>query len=213
MTTMSVNQVIHAAVRRDVGRTEHALRSLRDGDRPRARQVQRAWENLVNELTHHHESEDALIWPFLLSHGVDAGLMRAMEDEHVAMKQALSEVSRAIDTVVADPTQERARAAADVVARSRKVVDAHLEHEERAVEPLLAGHEDDPEWKAVAKRLRPQRISDTGHALAWMQDGAGERERAGLRQTIPAPVLAVITTVFGRRYRREVAPTWRTSAG
>ncbi|WP_457205619.1 hemerythrin domain-containing protein, partial [Nocardioides sp. P5_C9_2] len=117
MATMSVNQVIHAAVRRDVARTEQALRALPDGDRGRARQIQVAWQNLVRELTHHHESEDALVWPFLLSRGVDATLMRAMEDEHAAMKEALGDAGRAIDAVVADPTADRARAAADTVAR------------------------------------------------------------------------------------------------
>ena len=92
---MSVNRVIHAAVRRDVARTEQALRVLPEGDRARARQLQRAWENLVRELTHHHESEDAMVWPFLLSRGVDAELMRAMEAEHAAMKRALTDVSDA----------------------------------------------------------------------------------------------------------------------
>lgn len=211
MATMSVNQVIHAAVRRDVTRTEQALRALPGGDRKRARQIQVAWQNLVRELTHHHESEDALVWPFLLARGVDASLMQAMEDEHAAMKQALSEASHAIDAVVADPTAERAGEAADVVARCSGVVDAHLEHEEHDVEPLLDAHHDDAEWKAVTRKLRPKRISDAGSALAWMQDGATERERTALRAEIPAPVVAVMTTVFGRRYRREVAPTWQTT--
>lgn len=209
---MSVNQVIHAAVRRDVARTEQALRVLPEGDRARARQLQRAWQNLVRELTHHHESEDALVWPFLLARGADADLVQAMEGEHAAMKEALADVSRAIDGVVADPTAGRAREAADVVARSSSVINAHLEHEERDVEPLLEDHEDDPEWKAVARKLRPPKVSDAGSALAWMQDGAGDRERAALRANIPAPVLAVVTTVFGRRYRREVAPTWQAGS-
>ena len=55
---LSMNQIIHAAVRRDVARTEQALRTLADGDGARARQVQVAWRNLVRELTHHHEAED-----------------------------------------------------------------------------------------------------------------------------------------------------------
>jgi DUF438 domain-containing protein len=212
MATISVNQVIHAAVRRDVSRTEQALRTLPDGDRERARQVQRAWQNLVRELTHHHEAEDATVWPFLLSRGVDADLMRAMEGEHASMKEALTDASRAIDGVVADPTAVRAEAAAEVVSRSSSVVNAHLEHEENDVEPLIAAYEDDSEWKAAAKKLRPAKISDAGSALAWMQDGAGERERTALRADIPGPVLAVVTTVFGRRYRREVAPTWQADA-
>ena len=209
MATMSMNQIIHAAVRRDVTRTEQALRALRDGDRERARQVQRAWQHLVKELTHHHEAEDALAWPFLLSRGVDPDLMAAMESEHGAMKEALASSTRAIDAVVANPSTSRAQAAADVLAQARTVIDAHLEHEEKDVEPLLDRYEDDPEWKKAAKGMRPARITDAADALAWMQDGAGERERASLRATIPAPVVAVLTTVFARGYRRDVAPTWR----
>jgi hemerythrin-like domain-containing protein len=209
MATMSMNKIIHAAVRRDVSRTEQALRALPEGDRVRARQVQRAWQHLVKELTHHHEAEDALAWPFLLSRGVDPGLMAAMEGEHGAMKEALTRASAAIDAVVADPTAVRAAGAADEVARSRTVIDAHLAHEEEDVEPLLDAYEDDPEWKAAAKGMRPARITDAADALVWMQDGAGERERTSLRSHIPGPVIAVVTTLFGRRYRREVAPTWQ----
>nr|MBA3782423.1 hemerythrin domain-containing protein [Nocardioides sp.] len=100
MATLSMNQIIHAAVRRDVARIEHALRALRAGDGARARQLQQAWQNLVRELTHHHEAEDQLVWPFLLSRGLDAELMGAMEGEHAAMKNALAEAGRAIDGVV-----------------------------------------------------------------------------------------------------------------
>lgn len=209
MATMSMNQIIHAAVRRDVSRTEQALRALREGDVARARQLQTAWRNLVRELTHHHESEDELIWPFLISRGFSAELTAAMEEEHVAMKAALADAERAIDEVVAEPTASRARAAADTVSRSSTVINDHLEHEESDVEPLLARFEDDAEWKAVAKRLRPAGLADTGSALAWMQDGAGRRELAAMRENIPPPVLALVSKAFGRRYRREVAPTWQ----
>jgi hypothetical protein len=50
---------------------------------------------------------------------------------------------------------------------------------------------------------------DAANALAWMDDGAGARERASLRATIPAPVVAILTKLVARRYRREVAPVWR----
>jgi hemerythrin superfamily protein len=210
MATLSMNQIIHAAVRRDVARTEQALRALPEGDGSRARELQRAWRNLVRELTHHHESEDDLVWPFLLSRGVDAELMVAMEGEHAAMKDALADAGRAIDQVVAEPTAARAREAADIVSRSSVVVNDHLEHEEKDVEPFIAQFEDDPEWKALAKKLRPAALADAGSALAWMQDGAGQRELAALRATIPGPVVTVMTKVFGRRYAREIAPTWQT---
>jgi hypothetical protein len=209
MAELSMNQIIHAAVRRDVARTEQALRRLPDGDAHRARQVRTAWQNLVRELTHHHEAEDDILWPFLLERGVDADLLHAMEDEHAAMKKALASASAAIDSVVATPTASAAAVAADVVARSSEVINGHLDHEERDVEAPLGDLESDPEFKALSKKLRPASMVDAANALAWMDDGAGQRERTALRATIPAPVVAILTKLVARRYRREVAPAWR----
>jgi hypothetical protein len=36
-----------------------------------------------------------------------------------------------------------------------------------------------------------------------------DEHRAFLKQTVPAPVVTVLSRVFGRRYHKEVAPTWR----
>ncbi|GAA1919816.1 hemerythrin domain-containing protein [Nocardioides hwasunensis] len=206
---MSMNQVIHAAVRRDVARTEQALRALDDGDGERARQVQTAWRNLVRELTHHHEAEDTIAWPFLASRGFDTGLLEEMEAEHVAMKNALTASSAAIDAVVAAPTATAAVAAADEVARAREVINGHLDHEEADVEGIMGDLEQDPEWKKAAAKMRPASLVDAANALAWMQDGAGERELSSLRATIPGPVVTILTKVVARRYHREVAPVWR----
>ncbi len=207
--TMSMNQIIHAAVRRDVARTAQALRQVRDGDAGRARQVQSAWRNLVRELTHHHEAEDEHVWPFLQSRGVDLTLLEEMEAEHVAMKQALASVSTSLDSVVAAPSTFNAAAAAGEVARARVVINGHLDHEERDVEGPMGDLADDEEFKAMTKKLRPASPVDAANSLAWMQDGAGERERSALRANIPGPVITILTLLVARRYRREVAPVWR----
>lgn len=204
-----MNQVIHQAVPRDLARTETALRAFPDGDAARARQLQGAWRNLHRELTHHHEAEDANIWPFLESRGVDASVLAQMESEHAAMKAALASVAAALDGLVAAPTADAAASAAEEVARAAAVTNRHLEHEENDVEPLIVALEDDPEWKVVAKRLRPNRVTDAANSLAWMQDGAGPQEQSSLRAAVPAPVLSVLTTLFARRYKRDVAPVWR----
>lgn len=206
---MSMNQVIHAAVRRDVARTGQALRAVRDGDAARAREIRTAWGNLVRELTHHHEAEDELLWPFLRSRGVELSLLEQMESEHVEMKAALASVSGRIETLVASPTAANATAAADETSRAEVVINDHLEHEERDVEAPIGDLESDPEFKELAKRLRPASIVDAANALAWMQDGAGERERSALRATIPGPVVTLLTLLLARRYRREIAPVWR----
>ena len=95
------------------------------------------------------------------------------------------------------------------MAACSEVVESHLVHEERDLEPIAADLEDDPEWKEMAKKLRPASIVDAANSLAWMQDGAGERERSSLRSHVPGPVVSLLTLLLARRYRREVAPAWR----
>jgi hypothetical protein len=128
---LSMNQIIHAAVRRDVDRTERALRTMSDGDGARAREIQRGWGHLVHQLTDHHQQEDALVWPFLKGRGVDQDLLAAMESEHQALGEALRNGAGAIAGVVTDPSAASAASAADVVAGSGRVITGHLDHEER----------------------------------------------------------------------------------
>ena len=49
---------------------------------------------------------------------------------------------------------------------------------------------------------------ETGTFIAWLLDGAGPADVAALRREIPGPVVSVLKTVPGRRYRRTVASVW-----
>ena len=84
---MTMNRLIHHAVRRDLTRIEGGLRVMPDGDRDRADQIQRTWDNLSDQLTRHHEGEDTYVWPWLESVGIDPELLAAMESEHEAPGQ------------------------------------------------------------------------------------------------------------------------------
>jgi hemerythrin-like domain-containing protein len=204
-----MNQIIHAAVRRDLARTAQALRAVSDGDASRVQGVHRAWSYLVRELEHHHEGEDAHLWPYLRGRGVDGGLLDTMESEHHDMHVALDAGTAAIDAAVEEPTAERAGEAADVVDRTAAVVVGHLDHEEREVESVLRQHRSTDEFKSLEKKFRHQGLTAAGDFLAWVQDGASERELTSLKQTIPAPVVVAVTAIFGRGYRRDVAPVWK----
>jgi hypothetical protein len=48
-----------------------------------------------------------------------------------------------------------------------------------------------------------------GTFFAWLQDGPTSEELANLRRSVPGPVLAILGGVFGRTYRRTIAPVWR----
>jgi hemerythrin-like domain-containing protein len=210
---MTMNRLIHAAVRRDLDRLTSALDQVADGDRSRAGELQRAFANLRQELTHHHEGEDAYIWPMLAGVGVAPDLLSAMESEHSAMADALTETDAAMSRFAASASAADAAAARASMASTRDVVNRHLAHEEADVEPQLLAQADSPEWKAVEKKLRRQPPGVAGQFFAWLTDGMTDEHRAFLEKTVPTPVVVVLSKVFGRRYNREVAPVWAQLPG
>jgi hemerythrin-like domain-containing protein len=206
---MTFNRVIHQAVRRDLARLDAALAAAPDGDVARARRLERAYANLHTELVHHHEGEDAHVFPFLARVGTPPELLAAMDSEHHAMADALAATHEAMTAYAASGSAADAAAARTSVVRTVEVVDRHLAHEEEDLEPLLEPHVKTPAWKAVEKRLRPPSTAATGRFLAWVQDGMTDDGRAYLRSTIPPPVTYVLGHLAGRSYHRDIAPTWR----
>jgi hemerythrin-like domain-containing protein len=207
---MTMNRVIHGAVRRDLGRLTAALDSVPDGDRARAQGLERAYTNLHEQLTIHHEGEDTYLWPMLAGVGVDATLLHEMESEHEAMSAALAESATAMSAFATSASAADAAAAKASLERTTEVVERHLHHEEAELEPALAPHLESPEWKAVEKKFRSQSPGAAGRFVAWVTDGMGDAERAYFRATVPPPVTYVLSHTFGRRYYREVAPVWQT---
>lgn len=210
MATMSMNRVIHAAFRRDLDRFLAALSSYDAPDADRAAALGRAWDNLDHQLTVHHEGEHEIAWPSLQSVGVAPEVIAQMDAEHDAMATTLDTARQAMASFRSSASVEDAAAARAAIAALQKATVTHLDHEEDELEPVYLAHEDSAEMKDMGKRFgRAQSIGDAGTFFAWVSDGAGEEEKAALRSSVPAPVIAIIGGLFGRRYRREVAPVWR----
>jgi len=208
-TELTINGIVHAAVRRDLQRLESALTEVADKDRDRAGDLQRAFANLRRELTHHHEGEDELIWPMLEKFGADTELLATMESEHQAMAAALADTGTALDAFAASGSANDAAAARESVTRTQAVVDQHLQHEEKDVEPLVVSRLETKEWKAVEKKLSRQPPRVAGRFFAWVQDGMTPETRAGLDAAVPRPVSFLLGRLLGRSYHREIAPVWQ----
>jgi hypothetical protein len=103
-----------------------------------------------------------------------------------------------------------ADSAATAMAKLQATTVGHLDHEEAETESALTEHDGDSAVKEMGKkfsrRVGPARA---GVFFAWVQDGASTAELAALRESVPGPVLAILTGIFGRSYRQQVAPTWR----
>ncbi|WP_344042350.1 hemerythrin domain-containing protein [Nocardioides panacihumi] len=208
--SMTMNKVIHGAVRRDLDRFRRALGAFPDGDRDRAAALHRAWTNFDAQLTEHHEGEHEIAWPAMEAIGIDTSTISSFDSEHEAMAADLAATRESMATLRRTATRADADAAAAAMTKLQATAVGHLDHEERETESALIEHDGDPAIKEMGKkfsrRVGPARA---GVFFAWVQDGASAEELSALRQSVPGPVLAIMGGLFGRSYRRRVAPVWR----
>ena len=207
--TMSMNKVIHCAVRRDLGRFRRALETFSDGDTTRAAALHRAWLNFDAQLTDHHEGEHEVAWPAMRAIGMSEATLTAFDEEHERMAAELAHSRSAVERLARSASRADAEAAAAAVARLEEVTTVHLDHEETLTEPAFAEHQGHAALEEMGKKFsRRSGPAKAGAFFAWVQDGAGPEELAAFRAQVPGPVVAVLAGLFGRRYRREVAPVW-----
>jgi hemerythrin-like domain-containing protein len=206
---MSMNKVIHGAVRRDLDRFRRALDAFPDGDRARAAALHRAWVNFDAQLTEHHEGEHEIAWPAMKAIGITGETIDSFDAEHEAMAARLATTRTAMSKLKGTATRADADAAATAMAELQASTVSHLDHEERETESALTQHDGDPAIKEMGKKFS-RRVGPpkAGIFFAWVQDGATADELTALRQSVPGPVLAIIGGLFGRSYRKEIAPVW-----
>jgi iron-sulfur cluster repair protein YtfE (RIC family) len=206
--TISMNKVIHAAVRRDLDRFAVALREFSEGDTGRAADLHRAWENFDEQLTHHHEGEHEIAWPALRAIGVPEADITRFDEEHEAMAAALVEARGRMAALGRSATRADADTAAAAIEHLKAATLPHLAAEEELTEPLFGEYHDHPAMKQMTKQFGRQSPKVGGVFFAWLLDGSPPAETAALRSSVPGPVLAILTGVFGRRYKKEIAPVW-----
>jgi hemerythrin-like domain-containing protein len=208
MGEMSMNKAIHGAFRRDLDRFVSALDRFTPGDRERAQQLGAAWANFDDQLTHHHEGEHEIAWPALESIGVSKDVIATMDAEHDTMAAALTDARAAMATFTASASRSDADAALGAMQKLREVTVAHLEHEEAELEDVYLSQKDSPQMKAMGRAFGRVSPARGGRFFAWVLDGASIDERAAVTSEVPGPVLSVMGGVFGRSYRKNIAPVW-----
>jgi hypothetical protein len=207
---MSMNKVIHAAFRRDLDRFLGALARFRDGDAARAEQLGRAWDNFDFQLTKHHEGEHEIAWPALAQVGVTRQMIDQMDAEHEVMAERLSAARASMTALRTAPTAANAQTARTAMDELKTVTNEHLDHEERELEPVYQEKKDDPAVKEMGKKFSKVPPKEGGVFFAWLTDGISPEAQTSINATIPAPVRAIVSGLFGRSYKKEVAPVWRS---
>jgi hypothetical protein len=210
MAEMSMNKAIHGAFRRDLTRFITALSSFSPGDVRRGNQLATAWSNFDDQLTQHHTGEHEIAWPALTAVGASPSLLSVMDAEHEAMAVAIDNVSAAMPALQSTASAADVSLAKAAFEQLHNVTVAHLEHEEAEIEPIYLDKKDTPEIKAMGRAFGKVGPARGGRFFAWVTDGASSEEMAAITRDVPGPVLTVLTGVFGRGYRKDIAPIWRS---
>jgi len=210
MAAMSMNKAIHGAVRRDLNRFLEALGSFSEGDRSRATQLGKAWDNFDAQLTTHHEGEHEIAWPSLQKIGVSKELLATFDEEHDALATALADTRATMTRFRASGSSADATAARATFEKLQIVATTHLDHEEAETESVYLANVDHPEMKAMGRKFGKVSPAVGGRFFAWVLDGATPEEAAAITSQVPKPVLMIIGGVFGRGYRRDVASVWQS---
>jgi len=186
---------MHHALRRDMADVDEQIDVAEDGQ-GRAELIER-WGELRQRLGRHHTAEDNDLWPVLRRNLTDPMDQREVDDM-VEEHHRLADLIAAADRALASPDVAPRPMFADL----GSVLRDHLDHEERTVLPLLEQHLSRAEWRRflVTERSRtPLRERPT--FLAWVLDGAEDRDREAVLGELPPPGRVVYRRVIGPRYR------------
>jgi len=203
-----MNKAIHGAVRRDLRRFLDATASFTEGDTARAAALGVAWDNFDAQLTTHHEGEHEIAWPAMLALGIPQETLDGFDAEHDAMAQALGKARLAIAAFRRSGAAADASAVHAKISELQAITESHLGHEEDAVEQLMLDKADDPIIKDMGRKFGKVSPTVGGVFFEWVRDGATPDELAAIEGSVPKPVLTIIGGLFGRSYRKNVAPVW-----
>lgn len=207
---LNMNDIVHAAIRRDFVRLRAALAVVAIEDVERVRELRAAWEFIWGELHHHHVIEDRYVWPYVLEHDlVPADLIAQMEAEHQRMAVACGRLSEAFYEFLAAPSAARLIALRSQLEHAVRTADEHLVHEETDVMPALDEHWDAKAWRPVERQIRKVNPQLAGGMFAWLLDTDDPQVRRAMEARFPKPLVWTMSRVFGRAYHRTVAPAWR----
>ena len=204
----TVMGVVHDALRRDLVRSRAVVTAAPGDERRVAVADHLVW--MLEFLHHHHESEDAGLWPRVRARNPEAAaVLDRMSADH-------EEVDPLLDRALAAARRYRADAAAadELLAALDELSGpllAHLAREEDEAMPVVAASISQDEWRQWDREFNPTKgrsirsVAMEGH---WLMDGLDPARYRVLVGLVPAPARVVLVRGFARAYRTACARRW-----
>jgi hemerythrin-like domain-containing protein len=204
--------LIHQAFRRDLGRLSSALKAP-GVDQHRAQQLGAHWQFINQQLHHHHEVEDASLWPLvrpkLAGRDEDLGVLAQMEAQHLVLVPHCQAIGEGFAALAQQPSEEKGVELAGHIDELGTELGSHLEDEEQRCFPVidqaLSVEEFQSFGKATAKAIG---MRGSARFFPWIFDEADPVECKAVLSMPPPPVRVLCRYIWEPRYERTVAKLW-----
>ncbi|MET7654191.1 MULTISPECIES: hemerythrin domain-containing protein [unclassified Streptomyces] len=183
-------RIVHRVFRREIRLLGEMIAAVAPGDVKRAAVLAEHLADVRMGLIHHHEGEDELLWPLMLTRvGLERDVVLRMEAEHERIVESLA----AVDTLATRwaPTADAETRDLLVAAleEHRTVLVEHLDDEEAHLLPLAERFLTAKEFDALGDHF----VQNTPKSkllkfFGMVMEDADERERALMLGGLPAPV-------------------------
>ena len=207
---MSVNtqdmEIVHRAFRRESRLLIELVAAVAPGDTARAKMIADHFRDYRLGLKNHHEGEDELLWPPLLSRvDLEADIVLRMEAQHDRVAATLVKLDTAVPEWEATASADERDTLVAALADHRALLLEHLDDEEVTLLPLAAQYITEQEWASPGEHLVANTPKLTLLTLFGMVlEDANAAERATLLSVLPAPVRAIWHVIGRPRYARHI---------
>ncbi len=150
----TMNTIIHAAVRRGHARFDDASNAFSVGSRARADQLDAAWRNFSYQLHHHHEDEETIFLARATRtrcQPIDSGRPRKRACTNAECTRC---GERSHEGLPCRPDCGELLSFRAALTELGSVIDDHLAHEGRDLEPVAVHYRASTQIKAAQKAVR-----------------------------------------------------------
>lgn len=199
-------EIVHRALRRESRLLVELVAAVAPGDTARAKVIAAHFRVYRLGLRNHHEGEDELLWPPLLSRvDLEADIVLRMQAQHERIAATLTRLDAAVPAWEATAGADERDTLVAALTEHRAVVLEHLDDEKATLLPLAAKHITEREWAALGDHMvnntpRPALLTLLGAVL----EDANPAERAIVLGGLPTPARVVWHLIGRPRYARHI---------